>query len=57
MANSVELLRAWVIQTLGSLTDDDHHARLGNTPRVLLQENASFKATADRLILHKALLH
>ena len=54
MANSVELLQAWVIQTLGSLAaDDDHHARLRNTLRVFLQENGSYKATAERLILHK----
>ena len=54
MANSVELLQAWVIQTLGSLAaDDDHHARLRDTLRVFLQENGSYKATAERLILHK----
>ena len=54
MANSTELLRAWVIQTLGSLADDDdHHARLRDTLRVFLQENGSYKATAERLILHK----
>jgi hypothetical protein len=54
MASSVELLRAWVIETLGPLaTDDDHHDRLRGTLRVFLQENGSFKATAERLILHK----
>jgi DNA-binding PucR family transcriptional regulator len=54
MSSSVELLRAWVIETLGSLADDDdHHARLRDTLRVFLQENGSFKATAERLILHK----
>jgi DNA-binding PucR family transcriptional regulator len=54
MAGSVELLRAWVINTLGSLADDDdHQARLRDTLRVFLQENGSFKATAERLILHK----
>jgi DNA-binding PucR family transcriptional regulator len=54
MSSSAELLRAWVIETLGSLADDDdHHARLRDTLRVFLQENGSFKATAERLILHK----
>jgi DNA-binding PucR family transcriptional regulator len=54
MASSVELLRAWVLETLGSLADDDdHHARLRDTLRVFLQENGSYKATAERLILHK----
>jgi DNA-binding PucR family transcriptional regulator len=54
MSSSVELMRAWVIETLGSLADDDdHYARLRDTLRVFLQENGSFKATAERLILHK----
>jgi hypothetical protein len=54
MSNSVELLRAWVIETLGALAnDDDQSARLRNTLRVFLQENGSFKTTAQRLILHK----
>ena len=54
MANSTEVMRAWVIETLGSLADDDdHNARLRDTLRVFLQENGSFKATAERLILHK----
>jgi DNA-binding PucR family transcriptional regulator len=54
MASSVELLQAWVHETLGPLaTDDDHHARLRDTLRVFLQESGSFKATAERLILHK----
>jgi DNA-binding PucR family transcriptional regulator len=54
MSSSAELLRAWVIETLGELADDDdQHARLRDTLRVFLQENGSFKATAERLILHK----
>jgi hypothetical protein len=54
MSSSVELLRAWVIETLGSLADDDdQNARLRDTLRVFLQQNGSFKATAERLILHK----
>jgi DNA-binding PucR family transcriptional regulator len=54
MASSVELLRTWVHGTLGQLADDDdQHARLRDTLRVFLQENGSFKATAERLILHK----
>jgi DNA-binding PucR family transcriptional regulator len=54
MASEVELLRTWVLETLGSLAeDDDHHARLRDTLRVFLQKNGSFKATAERLILHK----
>jgi DNA-binding PucR family transcriptional regulator len=54
MASSVELLRTWVHETLGQLADDDdQHARLRDTLRVFLKENGSFKATAERLILHK----
>jgi DNA-binding PucR family transcriptional regulator len=54
MASSTELLRAWVIETLGQLADDDdHNARLRHTLRVFLQENGSYKTTAERLILHK----
>ena len=54
MSGSIELMRAWVIETLGSLADDDgHSARLRDTLRVFLQENGSYKATAERLMLHK----
>ena len=54
MSGSIELLRAWVLETLGSLADDDdHNARLRDTLRVFLQEKGSYKATAERLILHK----
>ena len=54
MSGSTELTRAWVIETLGSLADDDgQHAMLRETLRVFLQENGSFVATAERLTLHK----
>jgi DNA-binding PucR family transcriptional regulator len=54
MSGSLELLRAWVGETLGSLADDDdHNARLRDTLRVCLQENGSYKSTAERLVLHK----
>ena len=54
MSGSIELLQAWVIETLGALADDDdHHARLRDTLRVFLQENGSYKSTAERLLLHK----
>ena len=54
MSGSIELLQAWVIETLGDLADDDeHNARLRDTLRVFLQENGSYKATAERLVLHK----
>ena len=54
MAGSIDLLRAWVIETLGALADDDEHtARLRGTLSVFLQENRSYKATAERLTLHK----
>jgi PucR C-terminal helix-turn-helix domain/GGDEF-like domain len=54
MSGSVELLRTWVHETLGSLADDDEQsARLRDTLRVFLQHNRSFKATAERLTLHK----
>src|SRR5215468_7187409 len=54
MSGSIELARAWVIETLGSLADGgDHTATLRDTLRVFLQEGGSFKATAERLTLHK----
>jgi DNA-binding PucR family transcriptional regulator len=54
MSGSTELIRAWVIETLGSLADDDgHHAMLRDTLRVFLQENGSFVATGEQLTLHK----
>ena len=54
MSGSVELIRAWAIETLGALADDDgQHAMLRDTLRVFLQENGSFVATAERLTLHK----
>jgi hypothetical protein len=54
MSGSTELIRAWVIETLGTLADDDgHQAMLRDTLRVFLQENSSFVATAERLTLHK----
>ena len=54
MSGSIELVRTWVVETLGSLAgDDDHNSVLRDTLRVFLQENGSFKATAERLTLHK----
>jgi len=54
MSGSAELARAWVIETLGALADDDaHHAVLRDTLRVFLQESGSFVAAAERLTLHK----
>jgi hypothetical protein len=54
MSGSIDLIRAWVIETLGSLAEDDHHhAGLRDTLRIFLQEGGSFKATAERLTLHK----
>jgi DNA-binding PucR family transcriptional regulator len=54
MSGSAELIRAWVIETLGPLAaDDGHHAMLRDTLRVFLQESGSFMAAAERLTLHK----
>jgi DNA-binding PucR family transcriptional regulator len=54
MSGSIELLQAWVIETLGALAaDDEHNDRLRNTLRVFLQENGSYKTTSERLTLHK----
>lgn len=54
MSGSIELLHAWVIETLGPLAGDDApHARLRATLGIFLQENGSYKATAERLTLHK----
>ena len=54
MAGSLDMLREWVGETLGTLADDDQPAaRLRETLRVFLAENGSYKATAERLTLHK----
>jgi len=54
MSGSADLMRAWVIDTLGPLArDDESSATLRDTLRVFLRENGSFKATAERLTLHK----
>jgi DNA-binding PucR family transcriptional regulator len=54
MSGSIELLHAWVTETLGALAGDDaNHARLRATLSVFLQKNGSYKATAERVTLHK----
>jgi hypothetical protein len=54
MLGSSDLLRAWVLATLGGLaTDDEHHARLRDTLLLFLQLGGSYKLTAERLLLHK----
>jgi DNA-binding PucR family transcriptional regulator len=54
MIGSPDLLRGWVRSTLAGLaTDDEHHARLRETLLAFLQSGGSYKATAERLVLHK----
>jgi hypothetical protein len=54
MLGSADLLRAWVLSTLGGLaTDDEQHARLRETLLVFLDTGGSYKATAEQLVLHK----
>jgi hypothetical protein len=54
MSSPADLTRSWVLETLGPLADDDdYHASLRATLRIFLQENGSFKATAERMTLHK----
>jgi DNA-binding PucR family transcriptional regulator len=54
MLGSPDLLRGWVRSTLAGLaTDDEHHARLRETLLAFLQSGGSYKATAERLVLHK----
>jgi hypothetical protein len=54
MLGSADLLRAWVLSTLGGLAaDDEHHARLRDTLLLFLQTGGSYKTTAERLLLHK----
>ena len=54
MLGSPDLLRAWVLSTLGPLAiEDEHHARLRDTLLVFLDSGGSYKATAERLLLHK----
>jgi PucR C-terminal helix-turn-helix domain/GGDEF-like domain len=54
MLGSPDLLRAWVLATLGGLaSDDEHHARLRDTLLTFLRNGGSYKTTAERLTLHK----
>jgi hypothetical protein len=54
MLGSAELLRAWVLSTLGGLAaDDEPHARLRETLLLFLQSGGSYKTTAEQLMLHK----
>ena len=54
MLGSPDLLRAWVLATLGGLaTDDESHARLRDTLLAFLQSGGSYKTTAEQLLLHK----
>jgi hypothetical protein len=54
MLGSADLLRAWVLATLGGLAaNDEHDARLRETLLVFLQSGGSYKTTAERLTLHK----
>ena len=54
MFASPGLLRPWVLATLAGLAaDDEHHARLRETLLVFLHSGGSYKATAERLMLHK----
>jgi PucR C-terminal helix-turn-helix domain/GGDEF-like domain len=54
MLGTTDLLRVWVLSTLGELAaDDEHHARLRDTLLVFLDTGGSYKTTAERLVLHK----
>ncbi len=58
MLGSADLLRAWVLATLGGLaTDDEHHARLRDTLLVFLQSGSSYKTAAEQMVLHKNTVH
>jgi DNA-binding PucR family transcriptional regulator len=54
MLTAGELLRPWVLSTLGALaTDDEHHTRLRETLLIFLESGGSYKTTAEQLTLHK----
>jgi PucR C-terminal helix-turn-helix domain len=54
MLGATELLRIWVGGTLtGLAADDEDHARLRDTLLVFLEAGGSYKATAEKLMLHK----
>ncbi len=58
MSGSIDLVRGWVRDTLGSLANDDIQSdRLRDTLRVFLEAKGSFKVTAERLTLHKNTVH
>src|SRR6202044_487474 len=54
MLGSEDLLRPWVLTTLGGLaTDDEQHARMRDTLLVFLPSGGSYKATPEQPMLHK----
>ena len=54
MLGSSDLLRAWVLSTLGGLAAaGEQPARLRETLLTFLQTGGSYKTTAERLMLHK----
>jgi DNA-binding PucR family transcriptional regulator len=58
MSSDLDAMRAWVLDTLGTLAvDDDQHARLRTTLRVFLSTGGSYTSTADRLTMHKNTVH
>ncbi|MFN2537391.1 MAG: PucR family transcriptional regulator [Mycobacteriales bacterium] len=51
---NVDEARAWVRATLGPLAaDDEQHARLRETLRVLLEHGGSYTSAADELCMHR----
>lgn len=50
----LDAARAWVRQALGPLAaDDENHARLRETVRVLLEHGGSYMAAAEALCMHR----
>ena len=54
LAHDVDTTRPWVQETLGDLAlDDEQHARLRHTLQLYFENDSSYTATADAMLMHK----
>lgn len=54
LARELETTRPWVQETLGDLAlDDEHHERLRHTLLLFFQNDSSYTATAEAMLMHK----
>lgn len=54
LANDLDTARTWVQETLGDLArDDEQHERLRHTLLLFFQNDSSYTATAEAMLMHK----